>query len=183
MSLKTNRKGAVEAFVAIIKGSQPVITPEFVSKVLGWNRWTVFVAQAPRSPPFGTLSPRFLRARIRLSCFIGTYPAGRADHLILFHQNKSKTNRNGTSGPLPALSPLSDQHRRARASSRPVVGLTRVLFTECRHCRATAPFKALRGAVVDNNLVPWDAPSAHGRVADPSLVSSSSPPPMPRKTP
>ena len=108
MSLKTNRKGAVEAFVAIIKGSQPGITPEFVSKVLGWNRWTVSVAQAPRSPPFGTLSPRFLRARIRLSCFIGTYPAGRADHLILFHQNKSKTNRNGTSGPLPALSPLSE---------------------------------------------------------------------------
>ena len=32
----TNRKGAVEAFVAMIKGSQPGITPEFVSKVLGY---------------------------------------------------------------------------------------------------------------------------------------------------
>ena len=31
----TNRKGAIEAFVAMIKGSQPGITPEFVSKVLG----------------------------------------------------------------------------------------------------------------------------------------------------
>ena len=31
----TNRKGAVEALVAMIKGSQPGITPEFVSKVLG----------------------------------------------------------------------------------------------------------------------------------------------------
>ncbi len=32
----TNRKGAIEAFVAMIKGSQPGITPEFVSKVLGY---------------------------------------------------------------------------------------------------------------------------------------------------
>jgi len=31
----TNRKAAIETFVAMIKGSQPGITPEFVSKVLG----------------------------------------------------------------------------------------------------------------------------------------------------
>ena len=31
----TNRKGAIEAFVAMLKGAQPGITPEFVSKVLG----------------------------------------------------------------------------------------------------------------------------------------------------